>query len=340
MKTPLEFLLSGASAVRPIIAMGEGDDPRVVEGALTAERSGIADIILVGDDRTVRAELERQGADVKGRISIHDPAISPLTGEFARTFRDLRRHKSVDETAAKAAVATPLVYAAMLVRLGHADGTVSGAIATTSEVARTAIRVIGRGPGAGIVSSFFLMLPAEDAGERERAMVYADCGLVIDPSADELVSIAAASADSCQALLHQEPRIAMLSFSTKGSAEHPAIDKVRSATAALRIRHPDLSVDGELQFDAAFVPEVGARKSPGSPVAGRANVMIFPDLDAGNIAYKITQRIGGYTAIGPVFQGLARPANDLSRGCSADDVAQMIAVTVLQTHAQEPERRT
>jgi len=337
MNTPLEFLLSDASASRAVIALSEGSDPRVVEGGLVAERAGVANILLVGDGGAIRAELERQGAEEGRSISVHDPSVSPLTMEFAQAYRDLRRHKGVDEAAADAAARTPLVYAAMLVHLGHADGTVGGAVATTSEVARAAIRIIGKASDSGIVSSLFLMLPPENAGKHARTMVYADCGLTIDPSASELASIAAASADSCRALLQQEPRIAMLSFSTRGSAEHPAVDKVRNATAELRDRRPDLSVDGELQFDAAFVSEIAARKSPGSPIAGNANVMIFPDLDAGNIAYKITQRIGGYVAIGPIFQGLARPANDLSRGCSAGDVTQMIAVTALQARARMSE---
>ena len=233
------------------------------------------------------------------------------------------------DKAAKA-VQDPVVYAAMLVRLGHATGTLGGAVHTTGDIVRSAIQVIGVAKDAAMVSSFFLMYPPKDAPENARAMLYSDCGLVIDPSAKELVEIAKASANSCRSLLRTEPKIAMLSFSTVGSARHPNVDKVTDALAGLKAEAPDLSVDGELQFDAAFTPSVGERKSPGSAVAGQANVMIFPNLDAGNIGYKITQRLGGYAAIGPILQGLAQPANDLSRGCSAEDVLEMIAVTALQ----------
>ncbi|SLN56234.1 Phosphate acetyltransferase [Roseovarius litorisediminis] len=332
-RTPIELLLSEAPAARPTVSLSEGSDPRVVAGALAARKAGIADVILVGAADAVAAELHAQGSAAGHGISIHDPATSPLTTEFSTAYHDLRRHKGVDEATARKAVETPLVYAAMLVRQGHATGTVGGAVATTSDVVRTAIQVIGPAPGAAMVSSFFLMYPPERATPNARAMLYSDSGLVIDPDADELAAIAAASATSCRALLRQEPKIAMLSFSTKGSARHDKVTKVTNALAKLKLDHPELQADGELQFDAAFVPSVGTSKAPGSDVAGQANVMIFPNLDAGNIGYKITQRLGGYTAIGPILQGLAKPANDLSRGCTASDVTQMIAVTVLQAMA-------
>ena len=329
--SPLELLQSEQIKNPPIIALSEGSDPRIVAGALAAANTGIAHVILVGDSEQVHAELSAQKAQGTVGIDVHDPATSPLTDTFAAAFLDLRRHKGVDETAAKQAVLTPLVYAAMLVRQGHAAGTVGGAVATTSDVVRTALQVIGKAPDAAMVSSFFLMYPPKSATNHARAMLYSDCGLVIDPSALELAAIAAASATSCRALMRREPKIAMLSFSTKGSARHDKVSKVTEALTLLQADHPDLQADGELQFDAAFVPAVGASKAPGSDVAGQANVMIFPNLDAGNIGYKITQRLGGYSAIGPVLQGLAAPANDLSRGCVAEDVTQMIAVTALQS---------
>lgn len=335
-RTPIDLLLSEPPARRATVALSEGSDPRVVAGALAARAAGIADVILVGQTADIRAALQAQGAAEGDGLSIQDPDSSVLTAGFAAAYHDLRRHKGVSEADALAAVRTPLVYAAMLVRSGHAVGTVGGAVATTSDVVRTAIQVIGAAPGAAMVSSFFLMYPPESATAHARAMLYSDSGLVIDPSSAELAAIAAASAASCRALLRQEPKIAMLSFSTMGSARHPNVTKVTDALTRLRADHPDLEADGELQFDAAFVPSVGASKAPGSHVAGQANVMIFPNLDAGNIGYKITQRLGGYTAIGPVLQGLAKPANDLSRGCVAGDVTQMIAVTVLQALAQEP----
>ncbi|WP_171236046.1 phosphate acetyltransferase [Ruegeria sp. HKCCA6837] len=329
-QTPIELLRQRAPATRPVISLCEGSDPRVVAGALAAQKADLADVILVGPQAEVEATLKDQGAAPSQNVAVHDPATSDLTEEFTQTFYELRKHKGVDLAKARAAVETAPVYAAMLVRSGRATGTVGGAVHTTGDIVRAAIQVIGMAPDAGMVSSFFLMYPPENAQPDARAMLYSDCGLVINPSASELSKIAIASAASARTLLQIDPKIAMLSFSTKGSAKHPDVDKVIEATDTLRQTAPELSVDGELQFDAAFVPSVGERKSPGSSVAGQANVMIFPNLDAGNIGYKITQRLGGYTAIGPVLQGLAQPANDLSRGCSAEDVTQMIAVTCLQ----------
>lgn len=328
---PSERLNQLTHRQRAVIALSEGSDPRIVEGSLAARQQGLADIILVGERAQIEAALAFHGQAVgEEGLSIHDPNDSDLSPGFAQTYFELRSKKGVDLGTAVQAVRDPLVYAALLVREGHADGTVGGAVATTSDVVRAAIQMIGKAPNAALVSSFFLMYPPVPAPNAARAMLYSDCGLVIDPTADELAAIAATSAASFGALMQGEPSVAMLSFSTKGSANHPSVNKVCDATEILRAAHPDLAVDGELQFDAAFVPSIGASKAPGSNVAGQANVMIFPNLDAGNIAYKITQRLGGYTAIGPVLQGLAKPANDLSRGCVASDVTEMIAVTALQ----------
>ena len=328
--TPVELLQSKKLATRPVISLSEGSDPRIIAGALAAHKLGLVNVILVGDEAEIHAGLAAQDLPLAEGIEIHAPKTSPLTEAFAAQFHEMRKHKGVDADKARVAVQTPLVYAAMLVREGHADGTLGGAVHTTSDVVRAAIQVIGVAPDAAMISSFFLMFPPEQAMPDARAMVYSDGGLVIDPSADDLVSIAQQSATSAQALLQVDPKIAMLSFSTRGSAKHPMVTKVSTATQALRKARPDLQVDGELQFDAAFVPEIATRKAPDSDVAGLANVMIFPNLDAGNIAYKITQRLGGYAAIGPILQGVAKPANDLSRGCSAQDVTEMIAVTALQ----------
>lgn len=332
-QTPIDLLRAAPPANRLTVALSEGSDPRVVAGGLAANQAGLANVILVGDAAKCRSELAKAGGADGNGISIHDPATSDLTNEFAAAFHELRKHKGVDEAAARKAAESPLVYSALLVRLGHAAGTVGGAVHTTSDVVRAAIQVIGKAPDAAMVSSFFLMYPPENATAHGRPMLYSDCGLVIDPSSDELAAIASASAGSCRALMRTDPKIAMLSFSSMGSARHDKVTKVTDALKTLRASRPDLDVDGELQFDAAFVPSVSSSKAPESTVAGRANVMIFPNLDAGNIGYKITQRLGGYTAIGPIMQGLAKPANDLSRGCVADDVSQMIAVTVLQAMA-------
>ncbi|MGJ8626203.1 MAG: phosphate acetyltransferase [Sulfitobacter sp.] len=323
--------LSDRAAARPAhIVLSEGHDPRIVAGALAAVRSGIARITLVGPTADVTAQLSKFGATDADKIAIQDPEISPLTAEFAKTYFKLRQHKGVSEEVANTQAHSPLVFAAMMVRNGHADGTVGGAVATTSETVRAALQIIGKAKDAALVSSFFLMALPENHPSDRTAMVFGDCGLVIDPSAEELAAIAVASAASCQQLLGDTPRVALLSFSTKGSARHAAVSKVSEAVEILHANHPDLAADGELQFDAAFVPEVGASKAPGSTVAGHANIMIFPNLDAGNIGYKIAQRIGGADAIGPVLQGLTKPANDLSRGCTAQDVTNMIAVTTLQ----------
>ena len=256
-----------------------------------------------------------------------------LTQGFAETYYNLRKHKGISEEEAARAAQDPLIFAAMMVREGHADGTVGGAVHTSAATVRAALQVIGKAKDAPLVSSFFLMALPEGHPSGRDGMIFSDSGLVIDPTSEELSAIAVASATSCQQLLGEEPKVAMLSFSTMGSAQHENVRKVSDAVQLLKTNHPDLKADGEMQFDAAFVPSVGASKAPGSEVAGNANVMIFPNLDAGNIGYKIAQRVGGCAAIGPVLQGLAKPANDLSRGCTAEDITNMIAVTVLQARA-------
>ncbi len=328
--TVLADLQARAAAHPACIALSEGHDPRIVAAAVEAVRIGLGRVILVGPAETIAAELAKQGAAASDDIRIEDPETSDLTAAVADTFFELRKHKGLSRDIAEAQARDPLIFAAALVRMGQADGTVGGAVATTSDTVRAALQVIGKAKDAALVSSFFLMVLPEAHSSGRSAMIFSDSGLVIDPSAPELAAIAAQSAASCKALLSETPKVAMLSFSTKGSARHPNVSKVTEATGILQEQHPEIASDGELQFDAAFVPDVGASKSPGSDVAGQANVMIFPNLDAGNIGYKIAQRVGGCTAIGPILQGLAKPANDLSRGCTAGDVVNMIAVTALQ----------
>lgn len=331
----LDDLQTRAAAHPAHIVLSEGDDPRIVRAAVDAVAAGLGTITLVGAADSVLAALADIGAAPSDALAVADPATSPLTKEISAAWFELRARKGVSAEAAARQARDPLIFAAMMVRLGYADGTVGGAVATTSDTVRAALQAIGKAPGAALVSSFFLMVLPPDHPSDRAAMIFSDCGLVIDPSAPELAAIALQSAHSCRALMNADPKIALLSFSTKGSANHPNVAKVAEATGLLLADNPDLDADGDLQFDAAFVPEVGAKKAKGSHVAGHANVMIFPNLDAGNIGYKIAQRVGGCSAIGPILQGLAKPANDLSRGCTAQDVVHMIAVTALQAAAQK-----
>ncbi|WP_037315063.1 phosphate acetyltransferase [Ruegeria halocynthiae] len=327
---PLRAILGSASVSNKIIALSEGDDPRVVEGAVMAVKEDVGRIILVGDQARVSALLGTHEGFDPDRIEIHDPKTSPNAPELSQALYQLRKHKGMTEERAQKQITNRLTYAAMLVQQGIADGTVGGAVETTSDTVRTALQIIGAAPGAAMVSSFFLMLFCQDHHDVKGARIFADCGLVVDPNAQEMAEIARASAASYTVLTGETARVAMLSFSTSGSADHPKVSKVVEATRIAREQDPDLLIDGELQFDAAFVPEVAAKKATDSPLKGEANVFVFPSLNAGNLGYKIAQRIGGVEAIGPVLQGLAKPANDLSRGCSAKDVLHMIAVTAVQ----------
>ncbi len=333
---PLRQILGAASGSDKIIALSEGDDPRVVEAALMIREEAVARVLLVGNPTTIAGHLATHDvtpAEVAGAIDIHDPDNSPLFDEFRDTLVALRRHKGMTPESAAEQVRQRLTYAALLVQTGRADGTVGGAVETTSDTVRTALQIIGKAPEAAMVSSFFFMLYCKEHHTVKGAHIFADCGLVVDPDANEMAEIARASAASYRALTGDTPRVAMLSFSTAGSADHPKVSKVVAATHLAKVADPTLIIDGELQFDAAFVPEVAASKAGKSALGGAANVFVFPSLNAGNLGYKIAQRVGGATAIGPVLQGLAKPANDLSRGCSAEDILHMVAVTVAQSDA-------
>lgn len=331
---PLDDIIAAAKTDPRHIVLAEGEDPRIVEATVRAVRDGIARLTLIGNEERIRIALRAADSD-PDMFAIIQPENSSSLERYASAYLDLRLSKCAHMDEAKSAVLDPLGFSAMMVRLGDADGTIAGAVATTAATVRTALQIIGRSPRARIVSSFFLMMLCETHHTRKGAFVFADCGLVVEPDASELADIAIASAHSYRALVGAEPKIAMLSFSTNGSANHQRVSKVVEAVRLARSAEPELLIDGELQFDAAFIEAVGAIKSPASKLKGDANVLVFPNLEAANIGYKIAQRIGGAKAIGPILQGLAKPANDLSRGCTADDVYHMIALTCVQARACE-----
>ena len=325
----IEHVWAKARANQKTIVLPEGEEPRTVQAASKVRDEGLAKPVLLGNPDRIRAIAESTETDITG-IRLIDPSVSPNAREYGNTLFKLRRAKGLSREEAAAMTLNPMYYGMLMVKTEDADGLVSGAVHSTGDMLRPALQIIKTKPGINIVSSSFLMNCPNHSLGQDGLLVYADCVVVPCPTAEELAQIAVSAADTARVLCGIiEPRVALLSFSTKGSAKHELVDKVRQAVEIAHKIAPELLLDGEMQLDAALVPEVGLLKAPESPVAGRANVLVFPDLQAGNIGYKITQRIGGAECYA-VLQGLARPCNDLSRGCSVQDIVNTIALTAVQ----------
>ncbi len=319
----IQSLRDRAKQCKRKIVFPESTEPRILQAVDYLVSNNLVDCVLVGDKDAVKKASDTCGATISN-VEIVDPLTSPLLESYTGIYYDLRKHKGVTVEQCNEIVSTSIFYSAMMVRQGKCDGAVAGSVLTTGEVMRAAFQIVGTSPGVSLVSSMFAMVLQD-----ERVLTFGDCAVVPDPDPEQLADIAITSAKTHYNLTGETPRVALLSFSTKGSARHPHVEKVSQAYEIVRRKAPELDIDGELQFDAAFVESVAARKAPVSKVAGKANVFIFPNLDSGNISYKVAERLAGIKAVGPVIQGLAKPVNDLSRGCSWEDVVNVACICSL-----------
>jgi phosphate acetyltransferase len=330
----IDNIISRARADKQRIVLPEGTEERTLKAADRLLADGVADIILIGNPDEIRLSAGSFGLEHIGMATIVDPAGDHEKKQaYADLLFQLRRLKGMTPEKAAELVEDPLYLGCLMIKSGDADGEIAGARNTTGNVLRPALQIIKMVPGVTTVSGAFLMFLKDRSYGEDGILVFADCAVLPNPTAAELAQIVVSTAQTARSLVHVEPRIALLSFSTKGSASGEMIDKVVEATRLAKEMEPDLCVDGELQADAAIVEEVAAQKAPGSPVAGRANVLVFPNLEAGNICYKLVQRLAGADAVGPILQGMAAPVHDLSRGCSVDDIYKMVAIASNQAIA-------
>ena len=328
MSKLMDEIKQKAALLNKHIVLAEGEEERIIRAAEIISQKKIARLTLIGNEQVIKAKCPDAKLD---GVTIVDPPTSPKTKEYAALLYELRKSKGMTMEQAEQLTLDCSYFSVLMIKAGDADGMVSGAVHSTGDTLRPALQIIKTAPGISTVSSCFIMCLPEGSkyGEKD-VMVYGDCAVNIDPNEQQLADIAISTAESAVKIAGITPKVAMLSFSTKGSAKHDTVTKVQNATRIAKEKAPDLALDGELQLDAALVPTVASLKAPGSSVAGHANVLIFPDLEAGNIGYKLTQRLGGAEAIGPICQGLAAPVNDLSRGCVAEDVVGVVAVTAVQ----------